>query len=271
MMGIVRLPRASVIYHLFYPGLLMMGVIRLPRINDYWSHAFSLDFFRNRLGIASTRLKALSKCLKFSDPEADDKNIKGEEGYDPIIEIRLLVSHMKEKCRTLFHPDRYFSIDERMLRFKGRHSMRQYIPCKPDPYGFKLWALADSSTGYLVDFNVYFGASGDKPEVGLATKVVLDLIDPGPGLKLGAGYQLCVDNYYTSKALLEKLLEKKTLACGTLKLRRNRKGFPKQLAGTVEKSYRGDFRWVRDGNLTFYEWHDNSQVLFRLLCAHMHV
>lgn len=95
---------------------------------------------------------------------------------------------------------------------------------------------------------------------GLTTDVVLRLVDPGLGLKLGAGYQLCVDNFYTSRILFEKLLENKILACGTL--RRNGKGYPKQLANTVQKSYRGDFRWVRDGQLTYYEWNDNSQVLF---------
>jgi hypothetical protein len=120
--------------------------------------------------------------------------------------------------------------------------------------------LADSETGYLVDFNVYFGA-GKKPELGLTTDCVLQLIDPGPGLKLGAGYHLCMDNFYTSRDLLNKLLDLKVLACGTI--RRKRRGiYPPQLTNSVKKSYRGDFRWVRDGKLVYYEWHDNSQVFF---------
>lgn len=97
---------------------------------------------------------------------------------------------------------------------------------------------------------MYFGSTG-KTEAGLTTKVVLDLIDPGPELKIGAGYKPCLDNYYTSKALFDKSWEKKVMACGAM--RRNRKGDPKQLDGTVKKSYRGDFRWVRDGNCTYYE------------------
>lgn len=65
--------------------------------------------------------------------------------------------------------------------------MRQYIPSKPNPYGFKLWALADSDTGHLVDFNVYFGSDGNS-ELDLTTDCVLELIDPPTGLKLGSGY-----------------------------------------------------------------------------------
>lgn len=142
-----------------------MGIVRLPQINHYWSQNLGQEFFKSRLGISRERFHALSKCMKFSDPAADENNVRGEEGFDRILKIRLLVEHLKDRCRSLFQPNRYISIDERMLRFKGRHTLKQYIPCKPDPYGFKLWALADSETGYLVDFNVYFGSTGDKPEV----------------------------------------------------------------------------------------------------------
>ena len=52
-----------------------------------------------------------------------------------------------------------------------------------------------------VNFNVYYGSTGDKPEHGLTMDVALQLVDPGLRLSLGAGYQLCVDNYYTSRVL----------------------------------------------------------------------
>jgi hypothetical protein len=119
--------------------------------------------------------------VKFSDLEADAKNVRGKEGYDPILKIHLLVSHMKDRCRSLLQPEKYISVDEKMLRYKGCHHMKQCIPSKPKPYGFKLWALADSNTGYLVDFNVYCGAS-DTTRKGLSTDCVLELMDPGPGL-----------------------------------------------------------------------------------------
>jgi hypothetical protein len=44
-----------------------------------------------------------------------------------------------------------------MVKSKGRSGMRQFIKDKPTRWGFKLWVLAESSTGYTIDFNVYTG------------------------------------------------------------------------------------------------------------------
>lgn len=90
------------------------------------------------------------KCIKFPDIKADAANVR-EEGYDPILKIRCLVNQMKGSYRGQIQPEKYISVDERMLRFKERYHMKQYIPGKPNLYGLKLWALADSQTGYLID------------------------------------------------------------------------------------------------------------------------
>ena len=37
------------------------------------------------------------------------------------------------------------SIDEAMIPFKGRSSMKQYMPKKPIKRGFKIWVRADAS------------------------------------------------------------------------------------------------------------------------------
>ena len=44
-----------------------------------------------------------------------------------------------------------------MVRNKGRFSFPQHIRDKPTKWGFKLWVLADSLTGYTWDFEVYIG------------------------------------------------------------------------------------------------------------------
>ena len=64
-----------------------------------------------------------------------------------------------------------------MIPFKGRSSMKQYLPLKLVKRGFKVWAMADSSNGYLCDLNVYTGATGER-EIALGEKVVLKLADP---------------------------------------------------------------------------------------------
>lgn len=49
------------------------------------------------------------------------------------------------------------SVDGSMVKFKGRSSMKQYMPKKPIKRGYKVWARCDSETGYLYQFNIYTG------------------------------------------------------------------------------------------------------------------
>lgn len=67
-----------------------------------------------------------------------------------------------------------------MLAFKGRHSMKQYRPCKPSPLdsSFGLCVIPKLAI-LIVDFDVYYGAQ-DRAEVGLTTDVVLKLVNPSP-------------------------------------------------------------------------------------------
>ena len=54
--------------------------------------------------------------------------------------------------------------------------MKQCLPLKPLKRGFKVWAMADSPNGYLVDFNVFTDATGER-ETSLGEKVVLTLAE----------------------------------------------------------------------------------------------
>lgn len=48
-----------------------------------------------------------------------------------------------------------------MVAFKGRSTMKQYMPKKPIKRGFKIWAFADSASGILLNFDVYTGKKTD--------------------------------------------------------------------------------------------------------------
>ena len=64
-----------------------------------------------------------------------------------------------------------------MVKNKGRYGFRQYIRDKPTKWGMKLWVLADSSTGYTYNFDVYLGKNNEpNSQYGLAYTVVFKLI-----------------------------------------------------------------------------------------------
>ena len=74
-----------------------------------------------------------------------------------------------------------------MIPYKGRSSMKQYLPKKPVKRGFKIWMRGDSINGYISELEVYMGKQGDKVEVG------------GRLLK---HHHIYFDNYFSSVDLL---------------------------------------------------------------------
>ena len=62
--------------------------------------------------------------------------------------------------------------------------MKQYMPCKPTRFGFKVWVLAESGTGYALRCELYTGRAPTadqahtRKEHGLGFDVVARLSDP---------------------------------------------------------------------------------------------
>ena len=49
---------------------------------------------------------------------------------------------------TVYNLHRDVSVFEAMVPFKGRSTLKQYMPMKPVICGFKVWMLADAHMGY---------------------------------------------------------------------------------------------------------------------------
>jgi hypothetical protein len=55
---------------------------------------------------------------------------KGEEGYDKLYKIRPLLEMLSKTYLKSYRPTKMRAIDESMIRFKGRSSIKQYMPLK---------------------------------------------------------------------------------------------------------------------------------------------
>ena len=60
-----------------------------------------------------------------------------------------------------FFYQKHLSVDESMIQFKGRSSLKQYNPMKPIKRGYILWCIADNSA-YASGFEVYTGKHKEK-------------------------------------------------------------------------------------------------------------
>ena len=89
--------------------------------------------------------------------------------------VQPIIDMIKERFTDLYNHSQNVSIDEAMIPFKGRSSLKQYMPLKPVKRGIKVWTMADGITGYISQFEVYTGKKGTTAEKGLGSKVVKSL------------------------------------------------------------------------------------------------
>lgn len=80
-----------------------------------------------------------------------------------------------------YHGTRELSVDESMIKFKGRSTLKQYNPMKPIKRGYKLWCIADQK-GYILKYSVYQGKNEtleqEFDKFNLGERVVLMLTKP---------------------------------------------------------------------------------------------
>lgn len=150
---------------------------------------------------------AVWRFLHFADnsrlPDRSDPDC------DQLFKIRPVITAVNEACLQNYHGSQHQSIDEAMVAFKGRTSMKQYMPMKPTK---RVWVRADSANGYVCQFQCYTGKAGNT-EVDLGRNVVTTLTRE----LVGKNYSVYMDNFFSSIELFQRLLDDNIYATGTLR------------------------------------------------------
>ena len=191
-----------------------MGLNHLPSINDYWSRDHHYHYAPIADLISRQRFRDISRYLHFVNN--DHLVPRSDPSYDRLGKIRPLIEHLSEKFEALYNATKNLAVDEAMIKFQGRSSLKQYMPMKPIKRGIKVWVLADSANGYFIKFDVYTGKQKDR-QVGLGEYIVKTLTNE---LK-NKNHHVFFDNFFTSVKLLEDMEKDGIYGCGVV--RRDRK------------------------------------------------
>ena len=198
-----------------------MGITEKPSIYDYWKRDELLRYHPIADRMPRDQFRDLTRYLHFVDNTTLIP--RGTPGHDRLGKVRPFIDHMSERFDSLYRPHKEVSVDEAMIKFQGRSTLKQYMPKKPIKRGIKVWVLTDATNGFFTKFDVYTGKKDDRTDAGLSTRVVRNLTSDLHGKYHHAYF----DNYFTSIDLLSKLEADGVYGCGTA--RTNRKGFPEEL------------------------------------------
>lgn len=233
---------------------LAMGLVTQKDVAEYWTSdpVTSTPFFPSTM--SRDRFFNISTFLHMSDNTLYIR--RGQPGYNPLQKLGAVFTNVITKFRTVIQPSQQLSLDEGMIPWRGNLHFRVYNPDKPNKYGIKAYMVCDSSNGYCFKFELYTGkthpynTSGNGVTYDLVMHMMRDLF--------GQGYQLYVDNYYSSPTLFSDLRVLGVTATGTL--RTNRKGVPQELKDKKLQN-KGDKFVMNDGSLMAMKWYDRKPVV----------
>ncbi|XP_051168542.1 piggyBac transposable element-derived protein 4-like [Leptopilina boulardi] len=187
---------------------ILMGIHQLPRLRDYWSSDSVLRVEAISNVMTRDRFKQITASIHLNSN--DTMLPRGNINYDKLYKVRPLIEVLNKNIKKHYRNSMTVAVDESMILFKGRSTLKQYNPMKPIKRGYKVWCLAASQTGYVLSFEVYTGKSDSSVSSGytLGERVVIQLTDH----LRNTGILVAFDKFFTSVNLMKELKAKQIFA-----------------------------------------------------------
>ena len=216
-------------------GLLMMSSFWNLSLLGCWTNPMAPPHFAATMSYR--RFLTLLTKIRFDDY----KTRASRRQTDKFAALREIFDDFAENLSRYSNPSESVTVDEMTVAYRGfKCSFVVYNKDKPNPYGIKLWTLADAQNRFVYNLQPYLGKVGEKSEKGLGQRVVLDLIKPVSK----TGRNVCADNFFSTKNLGETLMSEHTLTyLGTVK--KNHVGVPPYI-GSIDRD-ENDIRYAYQG------------------------
>jgi hypothetical protein len=241
----------------FIGAHLCMSLVRATSISKYWSDLFEIPILTTRF--SRDRFKVLNVSFRISDPESFD-----DSESNPVSYCKDFIEHCNKAFSLYWKPEQHIAFDESVVAFTGYSKIKQYLPMKPHPFGYKIWAM--STSGYCIRFELYEGADSNETQHSKTHDLIVKFVK---GME-EKNYILYVDNFFTSPTLAVDLASKGIAICGSVRINRKRMPTRDQLNDeTLKELKRSETMYFRRNDMNLLCWRD--QNVLKLLFNHRHI
>ena len=234
--------------------LYLMSIVKLPSTCMYWSN--ELYFEKVASVMTLNRFEKIKLFLHCNDDMQRPENCT-----DKLYKIRPIVNMLKESFISLKHEE-IMCIDEQVVPFKGRSSLKQYNPQKPKKWGYKFYTLA-SIDGLVHNFEIHSGSIDvckGQPDLKASGNIVMHL---SVNVQRHKWHKLFLDNWYTGLELIKTLYDQGIACTGTVRTNRL-PNLNMPTDGELKKEGRGStairVTSVDNAELRAVKWFDNRGV-----------
>ena len=180
------------------------------KLDNLWQPEDSKPFYRAVMSLV--RFKFLLRCLQFDNWYTREER-KVHNKFAAVAEIwNIFLINLSRACV----PDDCITVDEQLVRYRGRILDRTYILSKLRKYGLKMFWASESSSGYILNGIPYGEKEGDQVHRNLAQNIAMRLLE----LYFGTDSYVCTDAVLTSYNLAKLLLQENLTFLGTTRKHR---------------------------------------------------
>ena len=135
----------------FIDILFLSGYLAPARRRLNWKNASDVHHDLVTIAMRRDKFEAILTNFYLADNNCLDKE-------DKFAKLRLLIKILNQKLQRHSPNKEFYSFDESMCEYDGRHGHTQFLRGKPIRFGFKIWC-GITPLGYLIWFDPYQGKS----------------------------------------------------------------------------------------------------------------
>ena len=129
-----------------------MRVHKLPNRRIYWGTFTNVPVISETM--TRNRFDEILSILHFNDNNLASPSTLPD--HNKLHKIQPVIEFFNARFSEVVFPETNEAVDEMMIPFKGKHSVKMYMPKKPVKWGYKLWCRAGISV-YVYEFDVLGG------------------------------------------------------------------------------------------------------------------